>query len=253
MLNRIYHESPSKNRALLVVHGLYGSARNWGVICKRLSDSRPIIAVDQRNHGDSTWFATHSYHDMAQDLAHVIQAHGAPVDVLGHSMGGKAAMVLALTHPDLVNQMVIADIAPVTYSHDQSQYIQAMQALDLSKIEKRSQAMDALGAFIDDQTLCSFFTQSLDIKEKRWKLNLDILQQDMDKILGFPEIDQSFLGDVLFLSGANSHYVQSDHRPIIKEKFPNARFAKIPGAGHWLHAEKPREFEATVRAYLGHT
>lgn len=250
MLNRLYHESTREQRALLVVHGLYGSARNWGVICKRLSDERPIIAVDQRNHGDSPWFATHGYEDMARDLADVIQAHGAPVDVLGHSMGGKAAMVLALRHPELVNRMIVADIAPVTYGHDQSQYIQAMQALDLSKIEKRSQAMDALEAFIDDPTLRSFFTQSLDIKGKRWKLNLDVLRQDMDKILGFPEISGPFAGDVLFLSGANSHYVQTEHRPLIKAKFPNARFAKIPGAGHWLHAEKPREFEATVRAYL---
>src|SRR5210317_1804400 len=138
MLNMIEHGQERTNPPLLIVHGLYGSARNWSVIAKRMSDQHHVIAVDQRNHGDSPWFDTHSYMDMAQDLAQVVEHNGAPMDIMGHSMGGKAAMVLALTRPDLVNRLLVADIAPVAYGHDQSQYIQAMQSIDLTHMEKRS-------------------------------------------------------------------------------------------------------------------
>ena len=253
MLNTILHGTEGAKPPLLIVHGLYGSGRNWGVIAKRLSDERQVIAVDQRNHGDSPWTERHGYEDMAGDLAEVIEAHGGKADVLGHSMGGKAAMVLALTRPELVNRLILADIAPVAYDHSQIQYIEAMRAVDLGSIEKRSDANDQLARHVPEPTLRSFFTQSLDIKEKRWKLNLDLLAEEMPKIIGFPEIEGRFDGPTLFLSGGESDYVAPEHRARIKALFPESRFAKIPGAGHWLHAEKPREFEAAVRAYLAAT
>ncbi len=250
MLNTAFTDSTGSARPVLIVHGLYGSGRNWGVIAKRLSDRGPVIAVDQRNHGDSFWSESHGYEDMASDLTEVITAQGGPVDVIGHSMGGKAAMVLALTRPELVERLIVADIAPVTYTHSQIQFIEAMRAVDLSSVEKRSDASEQLARLVDDPTLQAFFTQSLDVKDKRWKLNLDALAAEMPKILGFPQIGGSFDKPVLFLSGAQSDYVTPDARPTIKTLFPKARFAKIPGAGHWLHAEKPREFEASVRAFL---
>lgn len=250
MLNQIVHGEKTDQPDLLIVHGLYGSGRNWGVISKRLSDARRVIAVDQRNHGYSPWYDEHSYPDMADDLAEVIRANGAPMDVIGHSMGGKASMVLALKYPDLVNRLVVADIAPVAYEHTQSQYIKAMKAVDLQKVTKRSDAEEQLRKMVDDPTLPVFFTQSLDVAGRKWRLNLDALGAEMPKILSFPKIEGQFNGPVLFLSGANSHYVQPEHRPLIKSMFPNASFAKIPGAGHWLHAEKPREFEAAVRVWL---
>jgi len=235
---------------LVIVHGLYGSGRNWGVIAKRLADSRHVVAVDQRNHGASPWFDTHSYEDMAADLADVIEETGAPCDVLGHSMGGKAAMVLALTRPDLVNSLIVADIAPVAYEHSQIQYIEAMKAVDLSRVERRSDAAGQLRETVDNPALVPFFLQALEVTEKRWLLNLDTLAREMPKILGFPDVSGSYDGRTLFLSGAESDYVGHAHRDRIKALFPAAQFAKIPGAGHWLHAEKPREFEAAVRAWL---
>ena len=250
MLNTLLNGTQGAKPPLLIVHGLYGSGRNWGVIAKRLSDERQVIAVDQRNHGDSPWTERHGYEDMAGDLAEVIEAHGGKADVLGHSMGGKAAMVLALTRPELVNRLILADIAPVAYDHSQIQYIEAMRAVDLGSIEKRSDANDQLARHVPEPTLRSFFTQSLDIKEKRWKLNLDLLAEEMPKIIGFPEIEGRFDGPTLFLSGGESDYVAPEHRARIKALFPESRFAKIPGAGHWLHAEKPREFEQTVGAFL---
>jgi len=249
-------EYPAETRSalppVLIVHGLYGSARNWGVISKRLARDRNVIAVDQRNHGDSPWCETNSYFDMAEDLAEVIAHLGGPMNIVGHSMGGKAAMILALEHPELVERLCVADIAPVRYSHDQSQYIQAMKSVDLSKIEKRSEAVSALAEQIEDPALHSFFTQSLDLKNRRWKLNLDVLEQEMPKIIGFPKIDKRFDKATLFLSGADSTYVTREMRPQIKALFPTARFAKIPNAGHWLHADQPRSFEASLRVFWDH-
>jgi pimeloyl-ACP methyl ester carboxylesterase len=250
MLNQIIHGEKTDQPDLLIVHGLYGSGRNWGVISKRLSDGRRVLAVDQRNHGFSPWSDQHSYHDMAQDLAEVIRANGAPMDVIGHSMGGKAAMVLAITHPELVNSLVVADIAPVAYGHSQGHYITAMKSVDLDKVQKRSDAEAQLREMVDDPTLPVFFTQSLDVAAKKWRLNLDALAAEMPKILSFPDVDGQFDGRTLFLSGGTSDYVLPEHRTLIKSLFPNASFAKIPGAGHWLHAEKPREFEAAIRVWL---
>ncbi|MET4127047.1 alpha/beta fold hydrolase [Roseovarius sp. MBR-6] len=251
MLTHIDHGKPTDRPGLLIAHGLYGSARNWGVIAKRLSDTRRVLAVDMRNHGASPWFDTHSYEDMAADLAEVIAAEGGTWDVMGHSMGGKAAMVLALTHPELVNRLIVADIAPVAYSHSQLAYVEAMKSVDLSVIERRSDAGAQLLQRIDNPDLVPFFLQALDVKEKRWLLNLDTLAREMPKIIGFPDISGVYEGKCLFLTGADSGYVTPEHRPRIKAMFPRAQFMKIPGAGHWLHAEKPREFEAAVREWLG--
>lgn len=250
MLNTLEYGTRTDLPDLLIVHGLYGSGRNWGAIAKRMAQTRRVISVDQRNHGASPWFSTHSYEDMASDLAEVIDAQGVAMDVLGHSMGGKAAMVLALTRPELVNRLLIADIAPVAYSHDQSQHIAAMRSVDLAKVEKRSDAMKALETVVDDPALRSFFTQSLDLENKRWRLNLDVLEREMPKIIGWPEVSGTYEGPALFLSGAKSDYVKPEHRATIRTLFPQARFAKITNAGHWLHAEKPHEFIQTLQAWF---
>ena len=245
-------DAPTTDRpALLIVHGLYGSGRNWGVIAKRLSDTRTVITVDMRNHGHSPRADTQSYPDMAADLAEVITHLGPPMDVCGHSMGGKAAMALALTQPDLIRRLIVADIAPVAYSHTQAMFIDAMRAVDLASLTRRSDANAQLAEAGVEPALQSFFTQSLDVEGKRWRLNLDVLESEMPNIIGWPsDIKGRFDAPTLFLSGGASDYVLPEHRDTIKSLFPKARFAKIPNAGHWLHAEKPREFEATLRATL---
>ncbi|WP_299927126.1 alpha/beta fold hydrolase [uncultured Pelagimonas sp.] len=250
MLNTLTAGTPGPTPPMLIVHGLYGSGRNWGVIAKRLSDERFVLTPDMRNHGDSFRSDVHDYPAMAADLAEVIEAHGGHADVVGHSMGGKAAMVLALTRPELVNRLVVADIAPVTYTHSQIQFIDAMRKVDLSRVAKRSDAVEQLAEHVEDKTLQAFFTQSLDIKNQSWKLNLDALADQMPHILGFPEVTGTYDGSTLFLSGTDSDYVKPEYRDKIRAHFPKARFAKLPGAGHWLHAEKPREFEASLRAFL---
>ncbi|WP_068109761.1 alpha/beta fold hydrolase [Tropicimonas marinistellae] len=247
-----YRYGPEEGLPLLIVHGLFGSARNWGVIAKRLSVDRPVITVDMRNHGESFRAEANGYEEMAADLAQVIEENGGKVDALGHSMGGKSVMMLALTRPDLLRRLVVADIAPVAYSHTQLHLIEAMQELDIEGLRKRSDADRALQRDVADAQIRAFLLQSLDLKKTpaKWRLNLDVLAEEMDKILGWPEVDGRFDGPALFLSGAESDYVKAEYRAEIKRLFPSARFAKIPGAGHWLHADRPREFEATVAVYV---
>lgn len=244
--------NPSDAPPLVIAHGLYGSGRNWGVIARRLADRRDVVTVDLRNHGASPRIASQSYPEMAADLAEVIQSLGGRADLLGHSMGGKAAMLLALTEGALVRKLLVADIAPVAYTHDQARHVRAMRGLDLSRITTRAEADAALAATISDSALRAFFLQSLDMRSSPpiWRLNLDVLEAEMPKIIGWPEVQGQFEGPTLFLTGADSTYVLPEHRDTIRSLFPKARFAKIPGAGHWLHAEKPREFEETVRVFL---
>lgn len=252
MLNIIRHGEDQTGIPLLIVHGLFGTGRNWGVIARRLAQKRPVIAVDMRNHGDSPRHPTHSYQDMAGDLAEVIAANGGQADVLGHSMGGKAAMVLALTRPDLVHRLIVADIAPVAYAHTQSHRIAAMKAMDLTDLSTRAEADRRLALTVEDPGLRAFFLQSLDLKSQppRWKLSLDVLDAEMPGIIGFPQIEGVYDGPTLFLTGAGSDYVRPEHRPRIQQLFPKARFARLSGAGHWLHADKPREFETAVATWL---
>lgn len=252
MLNYVTNGSPTDRPPLLIVHGLFGSARNWGVISKRLSDQRLVVSVDMRNHGESPRFPTQSYAEMAADLDEVLEHfgdHGA-FHVMGHSMGGKAAMLTALNHPEQLKSLIVADISPVAYDHDNTHLIHAMRGLDLSQIERRSEADDALKAEIPNPGVRAFLLQSLVTKEKRWLLNHDVLEAEMGKIVGFPDVTGQFDGPAFFLSGGESTYVDRDHRAATKALFPNARFASIPGTGHWLHAEKPREFEAAMRAWM---
>ena len=252
MLNRLIFGNETTGPSLLIVHGLFGSGRNWGAIARRMAVDRRVVAVDMRNHGDSFWSDSHQYADLAADLAEVIAAEGRPMDVLGHSMGGKAAMLLALTRPDLVNRLVVADIAPVAYAHSNLHLVRAMQGLQTVDLSSRQVADIRLQPMVQDAGTRAFLLQSLDLKANppRWRLNLAVLADQMPAIVGWPAVSGSYEGPAFFLAGALSDYVRPEHRVAIKALFPKAIMAKLPGAGHWLHAERPREFEAALRAFL---
>lgn len=247
MLNRI---AQGEGPPLVVAHGLFGSARNWGAVAKRLSDIRRVVAVDMRNHGASPWSDQHSYEALAEDLAEVIDAEGGRADLLGHSMGGKAAMALALAEPERVASLVVADIAPRAYGHTQAPMIEAMRGVDLAAVERRSDADAQLRERVEDPAVRAFLLQSLDAPERRWRLNLDALDAEMDRLVGWPDPGGRYDGPALFLRGEASDYVSDADEPEIRRLFPRARIETIPGAGHWLHAEAPRPFEAALRAFL---
>ncbi|WP_430225862.1 alpha/beta fold hydrolase [Paroceanicella profunda] len=238
---------------LVIAHGLFGSARNWRAIARKLSATRRVVAVDMRNHADSFHAPGHSYDDMAGDLEAVIGAVcGGTADLLGHSMGGKAAMVLALRNGGMLRKLVIADIAPVSYTHSHAQFIAAMQAVDLSTVTARSDADAQLAARVRDPSMRAFLIQSLAITPEgaHWKLNLDALDAVMEEVIAWPGETGVFDKPVLFLTGARSDYVKPEDHAAIRALFPSAAFESLDGAGHWLHAEKPKEFIAAVDAFL---
>ena len=240
---------------LLIAHGLFGSARNFSSLGRKLANGRRVVLVDMRNHGDSPWDPDVTYPAMASDLAAVIEKHcSGRALVLGHSMGGKAAMALALTRPDLLAGVIVADIAPVAYSHTHQPFIRAMRGMDLNGIERRSQADPLLADAIPEAPLRAFILQNLVIEDKtaRWRLNLEALDAGMPDLIGWDgALDrQPFSGRALFLYGGASDYMTPLLQPRVREVFPKAEFASIPGAGHWLHAEKPVEFLESVSGWL---
>lgn len=250
-MNLTLHGSPSAHPPLIMAHGLYGSGRNLGGLARRLAQDRQVICVDLRNHGDSGWDADHSYAALADDLADLIDAQGGTADLFGHSMGGKAAMMLALTRPKALRRLIVADIAPVGYAHDQTGLIDAMEAMDLTGLTRRSEADQRLAQTIPDPGVRAFLLQSLDLTgaAARWKFNLTALRAQMDQITGWPEINGQFDGATLFLDGTASDYIQPAHHDQIHALFPQARITPIE-AGHWVHAERPAEVGAAIEAHL---
>ncbi|MEM0922059.1 MAG: alpha/beta fold hydrolase [Pseudomonadota bacterium] len=240
---------------LLIAHGLYGSGRNFNSLGKSLATNRRVVMVDMRNHGASPWDAEMTYPAMAADLASAARdLCGGQATVLGHSMGGKAAMALALSQPDLVAGLIVADIAPVAYDHGHEAYIDAMQAVDLSAITRRSDADPMLAAAIPEKMLRAFLLQNLIVEGgvARWRLNLDALKRSLPTLLDWPAAwpHDGYDGPTLFLHGGASDYVTEDMRPSIRGLFPRAEFETLAGAGHWLHAEQPQDFLAAVARFL---
>lgn len=255
MLNTTEIGQDSGQPPVLLAHGLLGSGKNLGGIARRLAQSRRVITLDMRNHGDSFHDPDHSYPALADDLAQVIAAQGGQADVLGHSMGGKAAMMLALTRPDLVRKLLVMDIAPYAYGHSQTHLIDAMEAMDLTDLRLRSEADARLAAQIAEPGVRAFLLQSLDLKATppRWRFNLTALRDQMDNLVGWPADTPKagFAGPALFLAGAASDYCGEAQVQAIRDYFPQAKVRFFAGAGHWLHADRPTEVAETAAEFLG--
>jgi len=249
------HLGEGGDAPLVIAHGLLGAGRNWGALAKRLAKRRKVIVADLRGHGDSPWSDDVSYPAMAGDLAETIGAEaGGRADVLGHSMGGKVAMTLALAQPSRLRKLIVADVAPVVYDHSHADTLAAMAALDLSRITRRADADRALRDSIPNAALRAFVAQNLAIEDgaARWRPDIAALAAGMAGLVGFPAhfAHDSFAGPALFLRGGASDYVTPAMHGAIRARFPAARIETLEGAGHWLHAEQPEAFLAAVEAFL---
>src|SRR5919107_981946 len=241
------------------VHGLFGQGRR-------------VTLVDLPNHGHSPWTETSDYLDMARMVAAECELFGEPVTLVGHSMGGKVAMTLALRRPELLRALVVVDVAPVEYPltggrtddpHEEASpfaaYIAAMRAVDLGALRTREDADRALREAVPSTMVRSFLLQSL-VRDGvgagggwRWRLNLETLARDLGELRGFPEPEPGarYDGPVLWIAGANSTYVLDEDRPRMDALFPATRLVRIKNAGHWVHSEQPEVFLETVRRFLG--
>jgi len=244
----------TRDPPLIILHGLFGSKRNWGAIAKALSETRQVFCLDLRNHGESPWSDRMDYAAMAADVAAFINAHAdGQADVIGHSMGGKAAMTLALTHPDKVRNLTVVDIAPAPSPGTFIHYVKALKAMDLEALSSRKDADMQLTPSEANPGIRAFLLQNLESSDVgfRWRVNLDVLADRMADLLDFPDPgNQTFGGPALFLAGGASDYVTAAHHDGISRLFPNSRIETMAGIGHWAHAEAPALFLEHVREFL---
>lgn len=238
--------------AVVLLHGLFGAARNFGAIQKALARRHRVIALDMRNHGDSPHAAGMRYTRLAEDVRETMRALGvAQAAVIGHSMGGKAAMALALTHPEAVGRVLVADIAPVAYRHHNAAIAAAMRTIPLSPALTRHEAEASLREAVPSEGVRAFLLQNLRFgPDIHWRIGLDEIAASVDDLEGWPGIDGIYEGPALFVTGAASDYVLPEHRPLIRSLFPRARFVAVKGAGHWLHADNPAGFLSVAEAFL---
>lgn len=239
---------------LVLLHGLFGSARNFGAVQRELSRPRRSIALDLRNHGSSPHDPDMRYASMADDVVETLHDLDAmPALLLGHSMGGKAAMQVALNHPDSVARLIVADIAPVPNPPVHLQVARAMAALPLTPGTTRAQADAALAPDIADASMRAFLLQNLQLgASPAWRIGLAEIIADFADIEAWDApAGAQYTGPTLFIAGATSNYIKPEHRPIIRALFPNARFVTLKNAGHWLHADNPSGFVGVVEAFLG--
>lgn len=240
---------------LVILHGLFGSKRNWSSIAGRLAEYRRVITVDMRNHGESPWDDVHDYPALADDAARLIErVVGGPATVMGHSMGGKAAMLLALGRPELVERLVVVDIAPARSQSSPLLLVKAMRRVPLETLSRRAEVDAVLAEVIPDLAVRGFLAQNVVTEPTglRWSVNLDAIERNGESIVGFPDIPPgvTFAKPTLFIAGGRSDYLRPEHRDTIMRLFPAATIETIPHAGHWVHAEAPGPFLDVVSRFL---
>lgn len=238
-------------------HGLFGQGKNWTSIAKALAGTHRVLLVDMPNHGRSVWHDRFDYADVADEVAGLFDEDD-PVALVGHSMGGKAAMVLALRHPRLVERLCVVDVSPVDYrgTSEFAGYIAAMRGMDLGALERRSDADAALAEAVPNTTVRSFLLQNLrrEGDSWTWQPNLEVLGRDLDLLTSWPEDAVAgaapYPGKVLWVAGQTSPYVQDEYAGAMDRWFPQNRRVTVKNAGHWVHSEQPEVFVEVLKRFL---
>ena len=237
---------------LVLLHGLFGQARNFGGIQRRLAENFRVLALDLRNHGSSPHAAGMGFADMAADVAETLaMLDVGPAMVVGHSMGGKVAMRLALDHSNLVSRLVVADIAPVAYASAFHGYARAMAALDLRPGLTRAAADAALVPVVANPAVRLFLLQNLAFDAlPHWRIGLAEIAAGLADIESWPVTGATYPGPTLFIAGDRSDYIRPEHRGPIRTLFPHVRFVKLKDSGHWVHADNPAGFVGVLESFL---
>ncbi len=248
-----YHRS-GQGSPLVILHGLFGTWENLGATVKSLSEHWDVIAPDLRNHGRSPHAEDCSYAAMAEDVLELLNRLNIEhFSILGHSMGGKVAMELALTQPTRTDNLIVVDIAPVQYPHHHDKIFKGLRNVQLSQINSRSEADKALQSEIDELSIRSFLLKNLVRSEDAgfsWRMNLDALEKNYSQIAQAISVGQ-YTGPTLFIKGALSNYLIAEYQDEVVKRFPKAQVRVIDQAGHWPHAEKPQIFIKLVERFLG--
>ena len=247
-----YKKSGEGPIPLIIIHGLFGSHKNWSSISKELSGLCTVYAVDMRNHGDSPNTDTHTLGDMSGDIELFCLDHSInkPV-ILGHSMGGLAAMAYALKHPERISGLIIEDIAPKFYRNGHENEFKSLH-MDLSNFRNRKEVDEAMQKYVSDPMVRQFLQMSLDSTQSegyKWKLNVGVLESS-NFIEEFKYIKGTYPGKALFIAGGASNYVTEEDHIKIKEFFPEARIHTLKNADHWLHYSARDSFLIELKAFL---
>jgi pimeloyl-ACP methyl ester carboxylesterase len=239
---------------VVLMHGLFGTARNLGAVARGLATQARVLSLDLRNHGDSPHDPEMAYATMAADVAETMHAAGIfSAPVIGHSMGGKVAMTLSLTHPDRVEKLVVMDIAPIPYLHSYDGYVEAMKQIPLDNEVNRKQANEILAASVPDPDLRVFLLSNLVLgKNPHWRFGLEEIGAAMSGLTDWqtPSGITPYIGPALFLRGGNSDYVPAEATERITALFPAAKIQTIEHAAHWIHAEQPKAVISALQAFL---
>src|SRR5690606_86996 len=235
-----------EGKPFVILHGFLGMSDNWKTLGNRWAeDGYEVHLLDQRNHGRSFHSDEFSYEVMAEDLKNYCEEHGLKeIILLGHSMGGKVAMQFAVTYPEMVSKLIVADIGPKAYPPHHQDILKALSALDFSKIKSRGEAEDILSKYIKDEGTRLFLLKNLYRKSKTelsLRINLPVLSEKIEEVGAALSENTVYDGDTLFLGGEKSGYIEPMDELLIKKHFPKARIKTISNAGHWLHAENPDE------------
>lgn len=255
---KLYYRQFGESRGsvpVLLLHGLLGSLVNWQRIARKLAQTRRVIVPDLRNHGRSPHDPDVSYEAMAADVVELLDDLGiSRAAVVGHSMGGKTAMVMALQHPVCVERLGVVDIAPIAYGGRLGALLDALLALPLEQVVNRAHADELLAPSIVDKAVRDHMLQNLQHGDDgwRWRNNLQALRDGLDVISAFPALpeDAAYAGRTVFIRGERSDYIAPEHLPRIRQLFPSAQVRVIPGAGHWVYAEQPQAFLAVLEGFL---
>jgi pimeloyl-ACP methyl ester carboxylesterase len=240
--------------ALIILHGLLGSSDNWHSFGKIFGEHFHTFTLDARNHGHSPHSDVFNYHVMSEDVVEFVrQKNLSSVSLLGHSMGGKTAALVSLFHPELINKLIVVDIAPRSYQAHHDQVFDALTSLDLSMFEYRKDIDEVLSKKIQEAPLRQFLMKNLirdDSGRFHWKMNLEVIEKNYAQINEELPHDHQFDRPTLFIRGENSGYIQLEDMPVIYKLFPKAKLATIKNAGHWVQVDAPEKFVDTVLNFL---